>query len=496
MIKIVDVDEGFMLDDYESIAMLTAAVRELRVEAAVLLPQLRKRKVWMINSTAQGGGVAEMLPKMISLLREIGLPVGWAVIGSDRSRFFTVTKQLHNLIHGSGDPRLSAADREVYEAVNRENADELKAHLSPDDILVVHDPQPLALGAMLKREMGLRTIWRCHIGLDEHTPQTRAAWGFLRPYAEAYDHAVFSAPEYIPDYLTGHSKVIHPAIDPCSHKNRALSPHKLVGILCNSGLKQESQPVLTPPFDEPARRLGPSGEFQPASGLEQIGLLYRPVVTQISRWDRLKGYRPLLDGFVRLKQRLEKSNGYDPRHRHRLEIVRLVLAGPDPAWIEDDPEGREVLEELCTAYRKLSDRFQADVALLTLPMDSRKENALMVNALQRCSTVVVQNSVREGFGLTATEAMWKQVPVMGTHACGIRQQIRDGVDGVLIEDAEDADEIAERLDVLLADVVGRDRMSRSGQRRVQEKFLVFIQLCNWLRLLAECAGSQPRLPLE
>jgi trehalose synthase len=110
MIKIVDVDEGFMLDDYESIAMLTAAVRELRVEAAVLLPQLRKRKVWMINSTAQGGGVAEMLPKMISLLREIGLPVGWAVIGSDRSRFFTVTKQLHNLIHGSGDPRLSAAD--------------------------------------------------------------------------------------------------------------------------------------------------------------------------------------------------------------------------------------------------------------------------------------------------------------------------------------------------------------------------------------------------
>ncbi len=120
----------------------------------------------------------------------------------------------------------------------------------------------------------------------------------------------------------------------------------------------------------------------------------------------------------------------------------------------------------------------------------------MVNALQRCSTIVVQNSLREGFGLTATEAMWKQVPVLGTQACGIRQQVRDGVDGVLTADAEDADEIAEHLDRLLADVVGRDRMGRSGQRRVQEEFLVFVQLCDWLRLLAECAVSQPRLPLD
>ena len=436
MIKIVDVDTGFRLDDYESIAILSGAVRDLRVEASVLLSQLRRRKVWMVNSTEHGGGVAEMLPKMVSLLRELGLPVSWAVIGSDQARFFSVTKHLHNLIHGAGEPRLSAADREVYEAVNRENADELKAHIAPEDILVIHDPQPAAMGAMLKRELGLQTVWRCHIGLDEHTPQTRSAWTFLRPYVETYDQAVFSAPEYIPDYMTGRSKIIHPAIDPCSHKNRFLSPHKLVGILCNSGLKQESQPVLTPPFGRPAQRLDPSGSFRPASQLEQIGLLYRPVVTQVSRWDRLKGYKPLLDGFVELKRRLDNGKGYRPRHRHRLDIVRLVLAGPDPAFIQDDPEGREVLAELREEFLRLPEEYQRDVALLTLPMDSRKENALMVNALQRCSTVVVQNSLREGFGLTATEAMWKQVPVLGTRACGIRQQIRDGVDGVLSEDAK------------------------------------------------------------
>jgi trehalose synthase len=496
VIREIEVDDGFMLGDYESIALLAPSVRELRLEAAALLPQLRQRRVWMVNSTAQGGGVAEMLPRMVSLLKELGLPVKWAVIGADDPRFFSVTKRLHNLIHGVGEPVLSSEDREVYEAVNRENAAELESCLAPDDILVVHDPQPAAMGAMLRDKLGLKAVWRCHIGLDEHTPQTRAAWDFLRPYTERYDQAVFSAAEYIPDYLAGGSKIVHPAIDPCSHKNRSLSPHKLVGILCNSGLKRDTQPVLTPPFAEQARRLGADGAFRLVSELDRIGLLYRPVVTQVSRWDRLKGFAPLIRGFVRLKRRLEDGKGYDPRHRRRLEIVRLVLAGPDPSSIQDDPEGQEVLAELREEYMRLPQRYQSDVALLTLPMGSRKENALMVNALQQCSTVIVQNSLQEGFGLTATEAMWKQVPVLGTRACGIRQQIRDGVDGVLTADPQDPDEIAERLDGLLADVVGRDRMGRSGQKRVQQNFLVFVQLCNWLRLLAECAGSQTRLPLR
>ncbi len=442
----------------------------------------------MVNSTARGGGVAEMLPKMISLLGELGLPARWAVIGSDEPRFFALTKRIHNLIHGEGDPELTADDRALLEEVNRRNAAELRHQIRPGDILVVHDPQPLALGAMLKGELGLPTVWRCHIGLDERLPQTRAAWRFLRPYAETYDHAVFSAPEYIPSFLGGRSTIIHPALDPCSHKNRELSPHKLVGILCNAGLKLAHHPVLTPPFWESAQRLDPGGRFVPATDLEEIGLLYRTIVTQISRWDRLKGWRPLMEGFVRLKQRLANDSGYDPRHRHRLEIVRLVLAGPDPASIQDDPEGRGVLEELCSFYTGLPPERQNDVALLTLPMGSRKENALMVNALQRCSTVVVQNSLREGFGLTATEAMWKHVPVLGTHACGIRQQVRHGVDGLLVSDPHDADEIADKLDELLEDPARRELMGRSGQRRAHNHFLVFTQLCNWIRVLAASAG--------
>jgi trehalose synthase len=492
MIELVKSDESFSLDHYESIAHLADPVRELRAEAALLIPKLAGRTLWMVNSTAQGGGVAEMLPKMISLLEELGLPTRWAVVGTDKQEYFALTKRIHNLIHGQGEPRLDAADRELFEAVNRENADDLRKHLRPEDILVVHDPQPAALGAMLKEELGLRTLWRCHIGLDERLPATRAAWNFLKPYAETYDHAVFSAPEYIPDYLAGYSTIIHPALDPCSHKNRELSPHKIVGILCNSGLKVEREPVLTPPFSKPAMRLRGDGSFVPASQLGGIGLLYRTTVTQISRWDRLKGYRPLMEGFLQLKMRLnDLDRKWDRRHRRRIGIARLVLGGPDPASIQDDPEGKEVLEELIDYYCRLTPEYQNDIALLTLPMDSRKENALMVNALQRCSTIVAQNSTQEGFGLTATEAMWKRVPILGTHACGLRQQITHGIHGMLTRDPNNADEIAENLDELLKAPLQRDLLARAAQRRVHQEFLVFAQLRSWLRLLADCVEAAP-----
>ncbi len=494
MIEFPRIEEAFTLKDYSSIAHLAGAVRELEAEAAAVVPKLENRTLWMVNSTAQGGGVAEMLPKMVTLLEELGLRTRWVVIGTDKPEFFSLTKRLHNLIHGEGEPHLSEADQKLYENVNQENAQELESHLRPGDILVVHDPQPLAVGTILKRQLGIRTIWRCHIGLDEQLPATRAAWNFLRPYAEPYDHAVFSAAEYIPDYLAGHSTIIHPALDPESHKNRVLSAHKLVGILCNARLKIERHPVLTPPFSKSVARLRPDGSFAPAIDSEEIGLLYRPIVTQVSRWDRLKGFENVLNAFIKLKQRSENGKAVrDARHQHALEIVRLVLAGPDPASIQDDPEGKEVFQELSDAYLMLPREHQKDVALLTLPMDSRKENALMVNALQRCSTVVVQNSVQEGFGLTASEAMWKRVPVIGTHACGLRQQIRNGIDGILIQDPNDPDELAEVMDALLKDPERRDIIGRNAQRRVHDEFLIFTQLRHWLRLLDECASAPVRM---
>jgi len=231
------------------------------------------------------------------------------------------------------------------------------------------------------------------------------------------------------------------------------------------------------------------GRWTPAAQQDGFGLMYRPVVTQVSRWDRLKGFRPLLDAFVALKRRRLRGD-LDPRHRRRLQILRLVLAGPDPAAVADDPEGRQVLDELSRAYLRVPQELAPDIALLTLPMQSRKQNALMVNALQRCSTVIVQNSVQEGFGLTVTEAMWKRIPVIGTQACGLRQQIRDGIDGRLTAAAEDVEGLTEALDSLLADPAKRELFGRSAQRRVHDHFLVFTQARQWVRNLANIVREQ------
>ncbi len=282
--------------------------------------------------------------------------------------------------------------------------------------------------------------------------------------------------------------MIHPGIDPLSHKNRFLRPNKLTGILCNAGLVVEHAPVLAPPFPQKVQRLQPDGSFGAATLPDEIGFLYRPIVTEISRWDRLKGFGPLLAGFVRLKQKLHQTASLHPRHRQRLEIVRLVLAGPDPDSVQDDPESRETLEELRHQFCALDPKFQRDIALLSLPMDSRKNNELIVNALQRCAVLVAQNSIREGFGLTVTEAMWKGTPVMGTEACGIREQIRDGIDGRLVRNPEDPLEIADLLDEMLSDYPERERWARNAQKRAYTEFLVFAQMQRWLRVLTECAA--------
>jgi trehalose synthase len=215
-----------------------------------------------------------------------------------------------------------------------------------------------------------------------------------------------------------------------------------------------------------------------------MGLLTRPVVTQVSRWDRLKGYAPLLEAFVSLKRSAHEGGyaGSVLQQRH-LDLVQLVLAGPDPTAIQDDPEAREVLDELRSAYRALSPALQETVAIILLPMHSLEENALMVNALQRASTIVAQNSLREGFGLTIAEAMWKRVPILtNSRACGPRQQVRDGLDGRLVDDPEDRGELERALADMLADPARLERWGHSAQRRVHEHFLVFDQLRGWGRL--------------
>lgn len=484
----VPVESHCRLDDYAAHATLAPLVRDLRDEARQLAPKLAGRAVWMVSSTAAGGGVAEMMPRLCALLGDLGVDARWAVMTAEPA-FFGLTKKLHNLIHGAGDATsLGPTDRALYESVSRQCADALFGLVAPRDLLVCHDPQPVGAGAIVKRALGLPAIWRCHIGHGEETPETRAAWRFLQPWAEAYDRAVFSAPEFFRDFLVGRSSVMHPSIDPLDHKNRELAPTKLVGILANAGLLAPTHPVLTPPFPWQARRLrAADGELAPPVGDQEIGLPFRPTVVQISRWDRLKGFGPLIEGFCALKRRATRAT--DQRHRRRLEIVRLVLAGPEPAAIQDDPEARQVLAELTAQVRALPPGLAADVALIVLPMASRKHNALMVNCLQRCATLVVQNSLREGFSLTVTEAMWKGIAVLGTRDTGIRQQLRDQLDGRLLDDPTDPAEIADTLDAMMANGKQRQAWGRSGHGRVYESFLVFRQLRDWLRLLADCAGG-------
>ena len=431
-----------------------------------------------------------MLPHDISLMNQVGVRTRWLVIGTERQEFFAFTKKLHNLIHGAGEPEITAEERELYETVSRELADELRGWLGARR----HPGRARSAAGRHGREDRRGARRDVHLALPyrsgRRSARRRARRGeFLQPYIERYDQSVWTATEYIPHYLSSNVSVIHPAIDPLSHKNRDLSAHKLIGVLCNSQLLRHYGPVLTTPFDTPAERLKPDGTFAPATEADELGVPFRPIVTQISRWDALKGWRPLLDAFVKLKQ--DREHFIDPgdeRQRHRLHIVRLVLAGPEPAAVQDDPEAKQVLDDLCAAYVALPPELQKDIALLSLPMSSLKVNALMVNALQRCSTIVVQNSLREGFGLTVTEAMWKRTAVLGSSACGIRQQIRNGIDGQLVDDAEDTHELADAMARLLADPLLRAGYARRAQRRVHDEFLIFTQVLRWLRLLASCVG--------
>ena len=484
----VQIKPGPNYEDYEAYASLLYTVRDFRYQAKLTIKELKGRTIWQVNSTAQGGGVSEMLPAQIRLLRLLGLKVEWLVIEATETKFFALTKKIHNLIHGVGDHHFEESDRRLYEKVNSRNYKTLKEFVKEGDIVVLHDPQPLGLVKYIKRDYkNVAVIWRSHIGLEKRTVKTRAAYQFLDPYLELCDHYVFTAAEYIPRKISGNVSIIPPAIDPLSHKNRNMAIHKIAGILSCGGLVADGHPVVAKPFKHPVHRIQTNGAMEVATFPNDIGFLYRPIVTQISRWDRLKGFESLLRGFVKLKEHIEDYSKKGDMHRERLAAARLVLAGPDPAYISDDPEGKEVLEKLISSYTKLPESIARDIGILLLPMESRKENALIVNAIQRCSSVIVQNSIQEGFGLTATEAMWKKKPVLGTHATGLKKQIRDGLDGCLIDNPMDADEVAAKINFMMSEPKERQKWGFSAEVRVVEKFLVFRLLADWLTVFTRFA---------
>jgi trehalose synthase len=429
---------------------------------------LRGRVVWSVNSTARGGGVAEMLRSLIGYVRAAQIDARWAVIGGEPD-FFALTKRIHNRLHGSegdGGP-LGADEHALFERVATANADALEQQLSDGDVVLLHDPQTAGMVPALK-ERGLPVVWRAHIGLDLPNDLSREAWDFLRGYVEAADAIVFSREAFEWEGLDhDHVAIIPPSIDAFSPKNQKLGFTDIVAILRAAGLAAGEGQGAPPAFERldgstaVVRRRAKVTEAQPL-------LLDTPLVTQVSRWDRLKDPLGVLEGFA---EHVAPSTG-----------AHLALVGPDVAAVADDPEGAEVLAEVQHAWTRLSTEVRRRVHLVGLPLDDADENAAIVNALQRRSDVVVQKSIAEGFGLTVSEAMWKGRPVVAGRVGGIQDQIEDGETGYLVE-PHDLDAFGRRVAELLEDPPTAERIGAAAQARVRDHFLGPRHLEQWTDLL-------------
>ena len=390
------------LDDYSRV-LGAAEIAEMRALAG----RLRGKTVQMVNSTSVGGGVAEMLNRVVPLIQELELNIRWDVItGGDA--FFAVTKAFHNALHG-GFYDMPDESFQTFLAYTEQN----RARMRFDcDFTIIHDPQPAALIDARTNHNG-HWVWRCHIDLSQ---PNRRVWDFLQPYVDRYDAAIFSSPAFarrlpLPQYL------FYPSIDPLSEKNRELEPEVV---------------------DEVLRRF----EIDPR----------RPILTQVSRFDRLKD--PV--GVVRA-YRLVK----------RYFDCQLVLAGGSAS---DDPEGEAVLAEVKEAVGK--DR---DVHILNLPPWS----ALEINALQRASTIIIQKSLREGFGLTVTEGLWKKKPVVAAAVGGIPTQVIHKCTGLLAYSVEGT---AYQIRYLLSNPPIAARLAEWGHEHVRENFLITSNVRRYLTL--------------
>ena len=431
--------------------------------------------LWTVNSTASGGGVAEMLRSLIGYVRGAELDARWVVMGADAD-FFRFTKRLHNLLHGAGGGEPDASERAIYEDQTAAAARALLDRLGGGDVVLLHDPQTAGMVPPLA-DAGVPVIWRAHIGLDAPNDATRTAWKFLIPYVERADAYVFSRPTYAWEGLDrGKVSIIPPSIDAFAPKNQVMGFTSVTATLRAAGLAADHHHPSRAAFE---RLDGTVGRVRrPARMVEEAALrLDTPLVTQVSRWDHLKDPLGVLAGFA--------------EHVHAEEAPHLVLAGPDVDAVADDPEGAGVLAEVRAAWDALPPATRRRVHLAMLPMEDADENAIIVNALQRRSDVVVQKSLAEGFGLTVAEAMWKARPVVATTVGGIQDQIEDGVTGWLVA-PEDLAGFGDRVSALLEDPHGAERMGTAAQARVREHFLGPRHLGQYVDLLESVLSGARR----
>ncbi len=436
---------------------------------------LESRTFWNVNSTAFGGGVAEMLRSLIGYARGHGLDVRWTVIEGN-PEFFATTKRLHNRLHGNvGDGgSLGEADRAAYERCCLANAELMAERVRPGDVVLLHDPQTAGMIPRLL-ETGAPVIWRSHVGIDPPNDVAREAWRFLIPYVERADAYVFSQPAYMWEGLDpAKMRVIPPSIDAFSPKNHAMAFTSVVAVLRAAGLAADRHHNHPRAVFE--RLDGSVGRVESRARLVEEEQLWlgTPLLAQVSRWDRLKDPLGVLAAFV--------------EYVHCDDEPHLLLAGPDVTAVADDPEGEEVFLEVERAWSELPRRIRRRVHLALLPMQDADENAVIVNALQRRADVVAQKSLAEGFGLTVAEAMWKGRPVVASGIGGIREQIEDGRTGFLV-DPSDLRAFGERVSELLADPHDAERMGAEAQTRVRDLFLGPRHLGQYVELLDSVLGS-------
>jgi trehalose synthase len=390
------------LEEYTSIAG-----KHVIDDLYLLSEKLKGRVIQNINSTAVGGGVAEILNRMMPLMRDLGVDFRWDLIKGDE-KFFVITKKFHNALHGV-DVEILDEEISYFLEVNKKNAQEI---FFSDDIVYIHDPQPLAL-IDKKNELGNKWIWRCHIDFSKPIP---SLWNFLRPFIERYDAAVFSAPAFARELLTK-QVLVSPSIDPLSDKNKDL-PEEVI--------------------DKMFERFGVDRS--------------RPIITQISRFDYLKDPLGVIKAF-----RMAKKYG----------DCQLILAG---GGATDDPEGMSILEMVRNEAEN-----DKDIFILFLPPGSDLE----INALQRGSSIILQKSLREGFGLTVAEALWKAKPVIASAVGGIPLQITHKFSGILTHSIEGT---AYWIKQLIHEPEYARKLGVNGKEHIKDNFLITRHIQDYLLL--------------
>ena len=370
----------------------------------LLARRLKGKTVQNINSTPVGGGVAEILTRMVPFLNALGVDTRWDVIKGGE-QFFEVTKKFHNALHGRYED-ISRHDFDVFMETSRRNIEDINIC---GDIVFIHDPQPIAL---IAKKTDNKWIWRCHVDVSD---SYKSIWNYLKGYIINYDAAVFSAPGFSRE-LPIRQFLISPSIDPLSDKNKELPQEVIDSVLSKYGLPKD-----------------------------------KPIITQISRFDRLKDPVGVIEAYLEVRKTCD---------------CRLVLAG---GVAEDDPEGTEVLDEVKNKAKK-----DKDIHILLLP-----QNDIEVNALQRASSVIIQKSIREGFGLTVAEALWKGKPVVASNVGGISLQVKHNYSGLLCHSVKSA---AAALKDLLGNPDYARKLGENGREHIRGNFLITRHLKEYMLL--------------